>query len=266
MQPFSNEGTGVVTIMEQKLILLTEESVEINDPDVEISQRVDLNFDHTLQSKVTQGELKISRDLIKKLCRRNRNDDHLDLSDIFSKFIRSLRLLSYPAFSALYGHSRATCPTGRYVFFQHLKKNHEQLFIISSRKHLLDILPFVNTAASVAVMKDIILKEKVPESTVNEWVLSMAFITYPDENMLEVTMNLLEKHKFSPVIALSVSSLTHSYCIHHSNCQDTDAVSSILRYLEDHFLKLMKTNYRNRETYDEASIFFKCTFFIFINL
>lgn len=102
-------------------------------------------------------------------------------------------------------------------------------------------------------MRDIILKERVPESTVNEWVLSIAFIPYPDENMLEVAMNLLEG-TFSPVIALSVSSLTHSYCIHHSNCQNTDSVSSIIRHLEDHFLKLMKTNYLHRETYDEASL------------
>lgn len=123
LQPFSNQGTGITTIMEQKLILLSEEISQVMDPDVEISQRVDLSFDHTLQPKITQGELKISRDLIKKLCRRNKNDDHLDLSDIFSKFIRSLRLLSYPAFSALYGHSRATCPTGRYDFFHILEKN-----------------------------------------------------------------------------------------------------------------------------------------------
>ncbi|XP_018566495.1 uncharacterized protein LOC108907336 [Anoplophora glabripennis] len=237
LQPFSNQGAGVSTTMVQKLSLLNEVTTNAYNSETEISLREALRFDHTVQPKITHAELKISRDLIKKLCKRSKNDDHTDLSDIFGKFIKSLRLLSYPALSALYGHSKATCPTGR--------------------KHLLDIMPFVNTAASVSVMRDIILHENVPEGTVNEWVLSIAFIANPNEDMMEVGMDLLHKHKFSPTIALSVASLTRSYCTQHSNCQNIDSVFSIVRYLELNFLKLLKMDYLERETYDEIMVTIK---------
>lgn len=105
-------------------------------------------------------------------------------------------------------------------------------------------------------MRDVILEENVPESIVNEWVLSIAFIANPNEDMMEVGTDLLHKHKFSPTIALSIASLTHSYCTQHSDCQNVDSVFSIIQFLEHNFLKLLKTNYLERETYDEVSIFY----------
>ncbi|KAJ8964440.1 hypothetical protein NQ314_004909, partial [Rhamnusium bicolor] len=207
LQPFSNQNAGASTIVVQKLILLNEVITKTINDEVEISRRTSLTFDHVLPSKPTHGELKTSRDLIKQLCKQNENNIQIDLSDLFSKFIHSLRRLSYPSISALYGHARSTCPKGK--------------------KNLLDALPFVNTAASVALMTDIILKEPIPESTVNEW-----------------------EKTFTPNIALSVASLTHTYCIQHSNCRSSDAVYSIVQYLENYLLGILRRSELDRLTYD----------------
>lgn len=114
-QPFSNQDAGAATIVTQRLILLTENSKTVEEQ-LEISRRTGLLFDHVPSSKPTYDEIKTARDLIKKMCSQSTDDVQIEFSDLFTKFIQTLRLLSYPSLAALYGHAAMTCPTGRWVF------------------------------------------------------------------------------------------------------------------------------------------------------
>jgi hypothetical protein len=44
------------------------------------------------------------------------------------------------------------------------------------RRHVLDALPMLGSNAAVAVMKDIILKNGVPQDVVHDWLLALSFI------------------------------------------------------------------------------------------
>lgn len=111
-QPFSNRDAGATTIVRQRLTLLSEANVTLEEQEP-VSRRTSLLFDHVPTPKPTSGELRASRDLIKKLCKLSADDVETEFSDLFTKFIHTLRHLSYTALSTLYLHADITCPTGR---------------------------------------------------------------------------------------------------------------------------------------------------------
>lgn len=84
----------------------------ISDED-DIYRRTPLIFDHIKSIKPTNSELKESRDLIKRLCSQSKNDLEIEFSDIFSKLIHTLRILSYPALSVLHRHAGTACMNGK---------------------------------------------------------------------------------------------------------------------------------------------------------
>lgn len=113
-EPFSNQDAGATTIVKQRLILI-DEIEEIIEKQPSIERRESLFYNQVSTSKPTFGEMKISRDLIKKLCKLSTDDVQTIFSDLFTKFIHTSRRLSYPALQALYRHSRILCETGKYV-------------------------------------------------------------------------------------------------------------------------------------------------------
>lgn len=126
LQPFSNQNAGATTTVQQTLTLLSEVNATIEEQN-EITRRTSLIFDHIPTPKPTHGELKTSRDFIKKLCKQSTDDVQIEFSDLFTKFIQTLRILSYPALSVLYEHAGTTCPTGKYVYFSNNNEDQVQL-------------------------------------------------------------------------------------------------------------------------------------------
>lgn len=128
------------------------------------------------------------------------------------------------------------------------------LILLYFRKHLLNALPYVNTGPSLTLMKNIILKKSVPDSTVNDWVSSIAFISDPTAEMLEASSELLQKSNFNHHIVLGVSSIMHTYCAEHSTCLvENEAVYSSVLYLENK-IQQSKQNLRERKNQDDVSI------------
>lgn len=113
LEPFSNNAAGASTRVIQKLTLKEEGETKLYDEENEISRRTNLKFDHSIPKQPTNGDLKTTRDLIKKLCKESQLDSQSDFSDLFGKFIYGLRSLSYPALSSFYSHSTATCHTAK---------------------------------------------------------------------------------------------------------------------------------------------------------
>jgi hypothetical protein len=237
LQPFSNQDAGATTIVVQRLILLSENAETLGEQ-LEISRRTSLLFDHVPSPKPTHDELRASRNLIKKMCKQSTDDVQIEFSDLFTKFIQTLRLLSYPSLSTLYGHAGATCPTGK--------------------KHVLDALPYVGSTASVNVMKDIMLRRGVTEETTKEWMMSLAFIPRPDDGMVEAMAQLLQQKPFDANIAFSVTALTHTYCSQHSNnCIETEAVRAIVNNIEKVIFEVYSKKQFNRQNVDKIVVALK---------
>lgn len=116
-EPFSNQDAGATTIVKQRLILTDEIGKEIMEKQPSIERRESLFYNQVSTPKPTSGEMKTSRDLIKKLCKLSTDDVQTVFSDLFTKFIHTSRVLSYSALTILYEHSRTLCETGKYVKF-----------------------------------------------------------------------------------------------------------------------------------------------------
>lgn len=115
-----------------------------------------------------------------------------------------------------------------------------------------DALPYIASAPSVALMKDLILRNEVPQSTTEDWLFTMAFIPRPDENMIEPMAELL-KHKFyDSSVVFSASALTRSYCVQNKDCLYNDAVKEIVNILENQVLSSYKAKEIERNEVDHV--------------
>lgn len=110
-----------------------------------------------------------------------------------------------------------------------------------------DALPYIANAPSVALMKDIILRHEVPQSTAEDWLFTIAFIPRPDENMIETMAELLKVEYNESPVALSTSALTRSYCVQNRDCFYSDAVRDILQLLEKRIVTLYRADNRKLE-------------------
>ncbi|ERL94743.1 hypothetical protein D910_12017 [Dendroctonus ponderosae] len=236
LEPFSNKAAGASTIVIQKLVL-KEQGEKHSGEENEISTRTNLKFDHNIPKQPANGDLRKTRDLIKKLCKESQHDLQSDFSDLFGKFIYGLRGLSYPALSSFYAHSGAACP--------------------SAKKHTLEALPYVNTAGSLSLMKDIILADTISESTLEDWMSSLAFIPNPDRSMMESALVILTDKPFSTNIALSIASLAHTFCTTVPNCERVTALYSIVEYFENFLSDLLEENTDDRIIQDKIIVTLK---------
>ena len=117
---------------------------------------------------------------------------------------------------------------------------------------MLDALPYVNTAGSVGLMTDIMSKGGVPENIAKEWMMSIAFISRPDENMMRAVAELLQKKPFDVNVAFSVTALTHTYCSAHSDCIQNESVGTILNHIENLIVSVYRWKPFNRESQDKV--------------
>nr|CAD7398658.1 unnamed protein product [Timema cristinae] len=154
-QPFSGHGSGATTRTSAIVTFLSENNITLNNED-NIEKRTSLLFDHNLTTKPTSGELKTSRDLIKAMCRLNADDVQSGFPNVFTEFIHTARLLSYPALTQLFNRAGAICNSGR--------------------KHIVDALPFLGSNAAIAVIRDVIIKNGVSKDIIKEWLFALSFV------------------------------------------------------------------------------------------
>ncbi|XP_053697453.1 uncharacterized protein LOC128744450 [Sabethes cyaneus] len=221
--PFSNDRAGAVTESYSKLVLADEESYtpeEHNiDDDYEIQKRSTLIYDHTPSVRDSNDEIKASRELLKDLCRLGFPDIKRSFPDVFLHFLSTARMLSFTALSQLLYRSKSICENGK--------------------NHVLESLPYIGSPASVTLMKDQIIKEQIPADLAKKWMESFAYLTRPDEEVLEAMLELLEygKENGEKSYILSATSVVHTFCAVHADCTNNDAVQSIVQFLETDLLE-----------------------------
>lgn len=111
-KPFSNQESGATTITRQQLHLQREGMVSPEDIDM-IGSRKSLLYDHLPTPKISSGELKHSRSMLKDMCTYSKGDIQIELSDVFSKFIQYARLSLYSTLHLLCSRSHQICETGK---------------------------------------------------------------------------------------------------------------------------------------------------------
>lgn len=115
--PFSNNGSGAVTISKIHLTLADEETYELpaREPEIHIAKRTPLTFNHYPTPKPTHGEIKASRDLLKQMCKSGFPNIKREFIDVFTKFLGTARALSVAALKQLVSRASSICDNGKYV-------------------------------------------------------------------------------------------------------------------------------------------------------
>lgn len=116
--PFSNNGSGAVTVSKIRLTIADEEAYEVpvlTEEEAKIRSRVPLLFNHYPTPKPTHGEIKTSRDLLKQMCKYGFPNIQREFIDVFTKFLVTARVLSYEALKQLVSRASSICENGKYV-------------------------------------------------------------------------------------------------------------------------------------------------------
>lgn len=111
-QPFSKHESGATTVTVQQLSLKKERQISPKEID-EVPSRKALLFDHLPTPKISSGELKQSRTMLKEMCTYSTGEIQIQFSDVFSKFIQYSRLLPYTTLNLLYNRASSICDTGK---------------------------------------------------------------------------------------------------------------------------------------------------------
>ena len=99
-----------------QLVLVEEESFEMAATDEnDIMRRSTLLFNHNPTPKPTHQEIKLSRELLKKMCSFGFPNIQRDFIDAFTQFLQAARFLSHEAMHELLMRAESICTNGKYV-------------------------------------------------------------------------------------------------------------------------------------------------------
>ncbi|CAG9568621.1 unnamed protein product [Danaus chrysippus] len=234
-EPFSGKNSGAMTTVIQDLVLINEynrSSSETmyteNKAWAMITKRSNILHHHAPNIRSDTGELKSARDVLKLLCMiKPSSDDEVRTVDenmdsgstvgLWGRLVRSARKLHHPALAQLLARAPTICD--------------------SASKHILDALPYIASAGSVELIKNMIIKKEVDSDTRHEWLMSMAMIPRPKIEMLKSMLELLQTQRNDQVISFTVSSMVHSYCKHSRkalrDCCEEEIPKQILEEFQD---------------------------------
>ncbi|XP_062546026.1 uncharacterized protein LOC134212310 [Armigeres subalbatus] len=242
--PFSNGQAGAVTESFSKLVLADEESYtpeeHASDDDHEIQKRSSLTYDHTPSARDSHDEIKASRELLKELCRQGFPDIQRNFPDVFLNFLSTSRVLSFTALSQLLYRSKSICENGK--------------------NHVLESLPYIGSPASVTLMKDQIVKDQIPADLSKKWMESFAYLTRPNEDVLEAMLELMEHGKVigEKNYILAATSVGYTFCKVNPDCEASDGIQSIVQYLESNLQeKLQDSSVMTRKDRENVIVLLK---------
>ncbi|XP_072946200.1 uncharacterized protein Apoltp [Epargyreus clarus] len=223
-EPFSGRNSGAMTTVIQDLVLIREPN-KTDSQTMEserqtwtaVQRRSNILHHHSPYGRAETGEVKSARDVLKLLCLVKPHAEGADGSveanmdsgstvGLWGRLVRAARALHHPALAQLLARAPQLCA--------------------AATKHIMDALPYIASAGSVELIKDMIVKEEVDKEIRHEWLMSMAMIPRPKKEMIGSMLELLQHQKNDKVISFTVSSMVHSYCKHSGKtlrecCEDT---------------------------------------------
>ncbi|CAL8077850.1 unnamed protein product [Orchesella dallaii] len=107
-----------------------------------------------------------------------------------------------------------------------IRTTFDQTFGTTKEQYVMESLPIVGTASSLAILRDLTLQGILPVERTKAWLSALAFIKHPTLQMIKVVTPLLDEPSMEAL--LGISSLVNSYCKHHSSCNQDIVVNAVL--------------------------------------
>ncbi|KAI9556281.1 hypothetical protein GHT06_018855 [Daphnia sinensis] len=211
-RPFSNGQSGASTRIIQTLTYSSERRSDQISTDYK-KKKASLLFDGPDAQKTSGASLSLIGETLNALVQETRTGISPQTPTLFSRLVTSLRHLSYAQLSELFSKTQEA----------------------KAKKYLMDAAPLVGTAASYALMRDIIQEGLLTDLEVDMWLASLAFQPKPTLEMITAVSPLLaDKDAVRPKALLSISALIHAYCRNHpTGCQAEESVKQAIVHIED---------------------------------
>lgn len=115
-------------------------------------------------------------------------------------------------------------------------------------------------------MKTLILENQIKDTTVDEWMMSIALIPYPDGNTMEYVHELLNARINTTTVALGVSTLTFTYCKNSPGCEYETKIQGIVEALEGKVMRAYtdEANRNSRRNQEEVIYVLFIYYFFYI--
>lgn len=135
-----------------------------------IRQRSTLVFDHTLTPEEVEQNNREAEKTLTLICRETRRDIRPDVPHLFSQLVRQMRAMDSRSLNTIIASANQNQPCD------------------AAQKFIRDAVPILGTAASVAAMREQIVRGQVDDGLLDLWVTHMAF--YPT-----ITIQMLQEAK-----------------------------------------------------------------------
>uniref|UniRef100_A0A182V1W1 Vitellogenin domain-containing protein n=1 Tax=Anopheles merus TaxID=30066 RepID=A0A182V1W1_ANOME len=125
------------------------------------------------------------------------------------------------------------------LLYDHTPSVHETHDEIkASRELLIELCVHGFPNIKLTLMKDQIVENNVEPALANKWMESFAFLTRPNEEVLEAMLELMKHGKESgdQTYLLSATTVVNTFCKIHFDCDEIEEVQAIVQYLEEELL------------------------------
>ena len=166
-----------------------------------------------------------------------------EFPDKFVKFLTASKQLSEKGLTQLLARAGGICKNGR--------------------KHVLESLPYIESSASVEIMKNILtgkIKSKELTNEIKEsWMISMFYLPRPDSKIIETMFSLIQfyEQEPNPMYILIPSSVAHTYCENQHNCLENYVIQNIIKYLEKMVTNNTAGDLTDKTIYDKLLVAMK---------
>lgn len=208
-RPFNNEGSGATTEITYKLVF-QKQSEGIRSENVQSRSRLPLLFDHSVSEAEMSATVRDAQETLTQLCRQTSVDVRPEAPANFSILVKQMRRLDARNLRQLMSATKSGPCSKAETYFR-------------------DALPVLGTAASVAVIRDLVTKNTVSGPEADLLLTSIAFIKNPTTETMKELQALLSADFIRS--ALPVSSVVHTYC--KLTDRESPEVVGIIKTLED---------------------------------
>ncbi|XP_046338509.2 uncharacterized protein LOC124119888 [Haliotis rufescens] len=216
-RPFSRATSGATTKILQRLNYKTRRSGVTTRQDY-IRNRAEVVFEHAYGPGNKGQPMRDAKSKLREICQNTREDIRPDTARLFSELVYIIKNLHSDDMRSVYKQvkSGAICT-----------ENSERVKSI-----FLDAIPMASTSASVAFLKEILLKREVTGAQAAMWITSLSLIHYPTLEMLQEVKALLDTPQYSKAAMLPISTMVNNYCNHHEACSEESIITRIISTME----------------------------------
>ncbi|XP_070194611.1 uncharacterized protein [Littorina saxatilis] len=215
-RPFSSEGSGALTTVQQSMTFKTQKS-GISARKGWVQSRAEMTFDHGYSLKDSNEARMRTEKLLKTLCEISVKGVQPEVPRVFSQLVGAVQKLDRSNIRDIYQQLQGS---------QICSMNNKR-----TKKFFLDALPMAGSSATVDMMKELLVNGDITGMEADLWIASLAFIPQPTAEMIESAQELLKSDSLKLRAMLAVSSMVHNRC-QKTECSSL-AVDNIVQSLKD---------------------------------